>query len=168
MPAKPARDRLEIDQDLDFQRREWRAERIGWCAFALFVAAALAGLLGPGPLSEASARTPDGRLRADYERFVHYGTQTSLRLRAEPRDARELRVWLADDVLERARIERVEPEPDAVLAAAGRHVYVFAVAAGGGPVDVTFELHPEWIGRLESRLGLEGGPELALAQLAFP
>jgi hypothetical protein len=31
---------IEIDEDLDFQRRYWRVQRVGWALLALFLVAA--------------------------------------------------------------------------------------------------------------------------------
>ena len=46
---------LQIKEDLERQVRAWKWERVGWAAIAAFVAAALAGLIGPGPLSSTVA-----------------------------------------------------------------------------------------------------------------
>jgi hypothetical protein len=40
-----------VEEDLEFQLRSWRIQRLGWCAFALYVAAAALGLLGNGALA---------------------------------------------------------------------------------------------------------------------
>jgi hypothetical protein len=68
------RDRIEqLDDDLPYQRREWRAQRFGWWALTVFVAAAALGVFGGGPLSRATAASADGGLRLDYDRFVRSG-----------------------------------------------------------------------------------------------
>jgi hypothetical protein len=47
---------LQIDDDPKFQKKEWRAQRIGIALLALLVAAAAAGLTGMGgPLNDAEA-----------------------------------------------------------------------------------------------------------------
>jgi hypothetical protein len=53
----------EVEAQIGFQRRLWRAERIGWGCMALLVLAALAGLTGGGgPLSRATGAAPEGSL----------------------------------------------------------------------------------------------------------
>jgi hypothetical protein len=52
MAEKPHSGDLELDQDLAFERRTWTVERVAWVAMGLMGIAALAGLLGPGPLSK--------------------------------------------------------------------------------------------------------------------
>ena len=53
---------LAIREDMRHQRLEWAVERVGWAAVALVLVAALAGLLGHGPLSRATAGEPGSRL----------------------------------------------------------------------------------------------------------
>lgn len=45
---------LEIEEDLDHQRRCWKLERASWAVMALVLLAAMAGLFGSGPLSWAT------------------------------------------------------------------------------------------------------------------
>jgi hypothetical protein len=73
---------LEIQQDLNYQRREWRIQRLGWVVMRLVILAALLGLLGNGPLSKASVTATDGSLRLDYHRCWHYRNPMTLEIHA--------------------------------------------------------------------------------------
>jgi hypothetical protein len=59
---------MEIETDLEFQRRVWRVPRVGWLIIGAAVVAALLGLFGTGPLSRAS--TDGGGLTVEYDRFA--------------------------------------------------------------------------------------------------
>jgi hypothetical protein len=72
--GKPAN--LDVEQDMPFIRKEWAAERIAWVVFLLLFLAALAGLLGTGPLSHTTASS--GAMEVEYYRFVHRNTGTEL------------------------------------------------------------------------------------------
>jgi hypothetical protein len=48
---------FQIDEDLNFQRREWKIQRAGWVTMALVIIAALLGVFGAGPLSSATIET---------------------------------------------------------------------------------------------------------------
>lgn len=55
--------KLQIDEDLAFQRREWQARHIGWIALCAFVTTALAGVFGegrPAARAPASPAPPSG------------------------------------------------------------------------------------------------------------
>ena len=78
---------LEIGQDVDFQCREWAAQRVAWVVAALILAAALLDLLGGGRLSRVTAEA--GPLRVKYFRFECKHAPTTLRIEAAPGSARE-------------------------------------------------------------------------------
>lgn len=68
---------LEVSQDLNFQRREWVVQRVGWVVMAVLLVAALLGLFGPGPLSKSIAGSASGPVRAEYYLAVnHCGNDT--------------------------------------------------------------------------------------------
>ena len=46
---------LDLNQDLDHEARESRAQSIGWAVIAVLLVAALAGLFGGGALSSRMA-----------------------------------------------------------------------------------------------------------------
>lgn len=75
---------LQIEQDERFQRREWRAERVGWTVLTVFVLAGLVGLLGAGPLSSATAGERDGPVRVQYDRVAHLEADETVTFRFGP------------------------------------------------------------------------------------
>lgn len=109
MQAPPEIARME--HDMPFQRRVWRAERIGWAAMAALVVAALAGLSGAGgPLAEGSAEA--GGVRVDWPRIHRLGRAAPIRiaLPAEP-GAAEAEIRLDPALVSSWRLDRVVPEP---------------------------------------------------------
>jgi hypothetical protein len=161
---------LEIDEDLTFQRRMWRARTAGkWLLIAL-VAAAAAGLFGKGPLSTGKVSDPDGRLTIEHERFARFQAPATLRFRFAPGAAREgkVRVWIERAFLEEIKIDTIVPEPEASELAGDRMRYTFAVAEGSAPSGGAIHFQPETIGRLGARAGLEGGAPVEFRQFIFP
>ena len=65
-------DRLGIDQDVPFQQRAWRYQRLAWGVFGLTLIGALLGLFGQGPLADASIVDATGTVRLDYERLTRF------------------------------------------------------------------------------------------------
>jgi hypothetical protein len=147
---------LEIDQDLVFERRSQRVERIGAAAMLGVVLAAALGLLGSGPLGHASARAGD--LAVDYRRFARYQTDDTLtfRLEATATNAPHVRLWVDRAYLDGARLETVVPSPVRMEAAPDRLVFVFAVAGPERPLVVRLRLQPERIGPVHGQVGVEG------------
>ncbi len=164
-------DGLEIGQDLGFQRREWLVQRFGWVAMGLVILAALAGLMGTGPLSQATARSPDGNLRLEYLRFERRHAPTEVRMEIDGSAVREgeVRVWVDEAFLDRIELEQVIPEPEEVLSEPGRMVYVFpAVSDPSQSIEVTFQLEQDVTGVHTDTVGLVDGPELVFWQVVYP
>lgn len=161
---------LEIDQDLEFQRKAWVAQRVGWALMALFVLAAAVGLLGAGPLSHARAAIP-GVMTLEYERFARFESSETLtvRLDSAATAGEVVRLSLNREFLDSAKIETVLPPPARVESAAGRLIYVFAMGEPRVPLVVTFTFEPQDIGVHEGIVRLESrDARIAFRQLVYP
>jgi hypothetical protein len=160
---------LEIAQDLAFERREWIVERAAWAAMAVLVAAALVGLLGPGPLARRTAETGDGTLRVAYDRFARAEAPTDLEVHVRPAGGgEELRVWVGRAYLDAVTVERVLPEPVRTETAPDRVTFAFRLRDPRAPAIVRFHVQPERFGRPEARVGVEGAGEVSFRQLVYP
>lgn len=163
---------LEIDQDLDFQRRSWAVQRVGWLVMAAVIAAGLSGLFGPGLLNRASVVGAGGESpRLEYSRFWRSQSVMTLRVELPPAagDANgTVRVWLNRRYLEALRVHAVTPPPERVEAGPDRLTYVFAVPAAARPTAVTFDVEPRGFGALDGRLGVGVGPAVEFTQFIHP
>ncbi len=157
---------LEIEQDPKYQRREWRAQRIGWGVMALIILAALLGLFGPGLFNQATVA--ESSLSLEYQRFRRFIAPAELRFHIRGGTEEQVRLWLSQDYLENVQIEGVTPQQDTVEAARGRLIYVFKRAEAQAPVTVTFHLTTQQIGPLAGEAGLDGDAQLAFRQFVFP
>ena len=156
---------LEIDEDLTFQKKEWRAQRIGVVALSLLVLAALLGLTGRGGfLSHGEAVDAVGTVRVEYERFVRRGSRSTMKLHLRGASG-DVRFWVGAPYIERVRIESVAPAPELASVEQNRHVYL--IRSGSGDVTVTLEMTHESMGRLNAEVGVVGGPSVQFSQTAI-
>jgi hypothetical protein len=153
----------ELDRHLPFQRREWRAQQIGWLALGLFLAAALGGLFGGGPLSSARAATADGGLAVEYQRFVRAGAAQRLRFEIATPGAGPVELRLSRGYLDAVRVEHVLPSPASTSATPEWTTFVFAP----GTRTVTVDGEATGPGRLILSAATGAGASLALWQLAY-
>lgn len=169
MPSN-RRGSLEIAEDFPFQRRSWLVQRVAWGFMALAILAALSGLFGSGPLSNAQSATPDGLLRIEYERFGRHNAPLTLRLHFARKVARdgEVRLWIDRAYLEDMKPERILPEPKNVEVGGERLLYVFPLGSAEGPGAITFDLKPGSAGVIHGRAGVDGGGELRFRQIIYP
>ncbi len=163
----PKSDGLQIDQDLEFQRREWKVQRVGWGLLTAFVVAAAAGLFGGGPLSHA--RVGDrSSLEVEYERFTRVGAQTRLVVHGTPAAGRPVELVFDRDYFEGLRIDRITPEPQTIVV--GHQVVTLRfdgdIARSGG-YSVLFDVEPLKGGRRRATIAAGNGAPLAWRQFAY-
>ncbi|MCI0548840.1 MAG: hypothetical protein L0027_16345 [Candidatus Rokubacteria bacterium] len=162
-----------MEEDLAFQERSWRLQRLGWGLMLIASLAAVLGLFGSGPLSRASIGSETGGpLRLEYARFVRVDAPSVLRVRIAAvgpgRERGTASLWLNREYLERMRVEEVLPPPVAVEARGPEMHYTFAASGEPAPLSVTFRLRPTAAGLLRADIGLPRGPVVPFTQIVFP
>jgi hypothetical protein len=157
-------DDCESESVLAFHHAEWRIQRVGWVLVALFLALAIGGVFGNGPLSRAHLANAAGSV--DYERFTRYGLSTDLVVTPVASAHGVNRVAISADYLEMFRIERITPEPAAVRISGPDIVYEFASASPGA--SISFHMRPQRLWRHGATVTIDGGAPLPIAQLTYP
>lgn len=100
---------LQIEHDIAWIHREWRAERAVWLLFAMLLLAALLGVFGEGLLSSTSVER--GGMRAAYERFVREGSPSEIVL-SVPVESGTASFALKSNSPILIEVSRIDPEPD--------------------------------------------------------
>lgn len=159
-----------IDEDLQFQRKQWRAERIGWAVMTLLIVAALAGAFGGGgPLSSATSATPDGRVRVKHERFARVLNPMSVEISvAQPAGARPLQIRISESYIGAMSVRSITPEPNSTALTDQMVVLVFDRSSAAGDVKVRLDLEPQTIGSVEGSVVVDGGAPLRFSHFIFP
>ncbi|HXE79793.1 MAG TPA: hypothetical protein VNK41_03520 [Vicinamibacterales bacterium] len=157
---------LEIDQDLDHQRREWRLERLGWVLGALIIAAAALGLFGSGPLSSSEAAAgPD--FHVAYERFLRHGSSNRITLSVDTGARRVLPMEVPSAYLARMRLEQVFPEPRRVASLPGWTRFEFDVEPDTRMV-IVMDFAPARRGPSDGAFRRPDGPTVRFRQFVYP
>ena len=161
---------LQVMQDLEFEQRSWRVQRIGWMILSLILGAAFVGLLGDGPISAATAGAEGTPLQVQYGRFARHHASVQMVIKLQPGAVQgdEARVWVDQQYLDGLELQNVIPEPESVEAGSDRYVYVFKLSEPGGRAEFSFDLNPVRNGVRQVRVGLDGGPELQFTQIVWP
>lgn len=157
---------LEIPEDVAFERRAWRVQRVGWGLMVLLILAAVAGLLGGGPLARAEASAAG--LAVEYERFCRNGGDCVLELRVDATGEGAARVWFARDYLARFELLDVVPAPERVESNARVVRMTFDALEAGDPVHVRIRARPRALGRVEGAIGVDGGGQVRFTHLSYP
>jgi hypothetical protein len=132
---------LELEEDLPFQKRQWRASQMLWLVLVAIMAATALGVFGNGPLSRARAEDPDGPLQVEYERVARFGASVRLVVRARPRADGTVQFRIDRSLLHAFRVQDVTPTPSAAALVDGGVEYRFQ-ANTSGTSAIVFEMQP--------------------------
>jgi hypothetical protein len=159
---------LEIDQDLQFQRRMWRTERVGWGAMAILLICAVMGLFGNGPLSRMTAQTGE-LLTVEYQRFGRYQAPMEMRLYlAGFTKDHSLFFQLDHTFLSHVQITRITPQPALEEPTPDGIGFIYPVRVQDGSILVTISYQPEQIGMLKATLMADETSPLSIRQFIYP
>jgi hypothetical protein len=162
-------DKIDIDQDLEFQNKEWHAERLGWIIGLALLLAGLAGLFGKGPLSYAARQ--DGPLRITWERICRYNSSIDLQVDLDPGQANgeQVLIWLDQAYIEQFEIETITPTPQNMHVDGKRMLVEFQAPPAGAPFHATFQIRPQRAGVLNGALGdANSSRQVRFEQLIYP
>lgn len=156
-------DGLEIDQSLDFERRMHVVHRLAAVLGVLLFAAAIVGVFGEGPLTHASARSPNGVLSVDYDRFVRTAASTSFRLSIARRRG-PVSFAISNAFLEKASINSVGPDPSSETVLPDRTVFTVQQTP---PAPIVVTITPQKIGLHEVTIRTRGA-QVSFKQFTYP
>lgn len=161
---------LEIQEDIAFQQRSWRYQRIGQLAVILLVLAGAIGLFGGGVIGVRQQSDASGRLLIEHPRFMRADAAYEIRLEVSPRlvEHRELNLWIDRTILKNLQIETISPAPESVQLQAGRYLYRFSAEAGQELAPIAFYVRSRGMGSSRGRIGIVNGPDLAVGYFIYP
>jgi hypothetical protein len=160
---------LEIDQDLAAQRWEWRVSQVAWVVFVVVLLAGLLGLLGPGPLSSATAGERGSGLWIEYSRFGHARAPGRLRVHTVTEGEEPvLALWVDRAYLGHLELAEILPQPEREQCFPDRLVYEFRPGGPAGEVTVELCFKYDAFGLLRGALGREGESGVTFRQFIFP
>jgi hypothetical protein len=160
---------LDILEDLRFERRWYRFEWICWTAIAVLLTAACLGLTGPGLVSKHRTQDDMGILFVEYSGLLRLRSPADIRIHVAESltSPGELRLRLDGALAGSAPVERSRPIA-ASQQMVERGLRVTYSVNPGSPAEIVFSQRPEALGRLWSRISVEGGPSVELNQFTVP
>ena len=112
---------LEIDEDMNFQRREWTVERWFWLLLCLILACAVLGVFGGGPLSWTSVADSAGTMRVEYDRMQRVSApgRINVSISAAAISSDGIALEVNSDFTDAMEITAIQPQPFHSVAIAG-------------------------------------------------
>jgi protein-L-isoaspartate(D-aspartate) O-methyltransferase len=163
--------RANEGRDIEYEQREWVAQRVAWVVMLLLVVAALLGLLGaPGLLGEARTTASDGSIKLEYDRISRFHAPTRLVIDVSPDfvDNGEIQLWVDAGYAEGLTIESIAPEPESTDLEPGRIVYTFTVSDPDVPLRISLRYVHDSYWRAEAAMGLVNGEPVTFSHIVLP
>ena len=158
---------LQVEQDLGFQRAEWRVESWARVIIAVFLLLTLLGLFGSGPLCRARAASASGSLVVQYDRFARRDSPSSLLIDAKGGPNSEVGIRFSDAELQALQINDVVPQQVRTESSRAGHTYIFR-SGSDGSIRVRFDVQPQSAGRMNGEVGIAGGDSVTFWSLIYP
>jgi hypothetical protein len=159
---------VAVGENLEFQRRWWRFERVIWLIFSIVIVCDLVGLFGRGWLAKAQASVPDKSLTIEYDRVQRVNTPSTMTLHFGPGAIRnrQVKVYLSDSVVEDLGAQTIAPQP--ASSAIGRAGITYIFPATIDPAAVRIQLQPAAPGSYPFRIQVAGKPPIDARLLVMP
>jgi hypothetical protein len=156
-----------IYQNLKFERRWMRFERAMWLLMTAMLIAACFGVFGRGAYARTTAQS--GPVELKYDRLLRSRSQSQLtvKLSESATQSGHVRLIVSGDLLGRARILEMHPEPSERAALDQAAALTFNVEPGK-PATVTFIQQVQGFGRIQSHVGVDTGPDVVIDQIILP
>jgi hypothetical protein len=156
-----------VRENMAFQLKVWRFERVGWYVLVLLVILTLLGLFSRGPLSSRDAHSSDGRLDVEYEMFHRNGSMNPMIVRLKGQPGAVLEVELGGEWLEGFDVQSLQPEP--LRSASFRQgMRVWVQADDQGQASLHLSLMADGLGLYSSRITTAGGATVSFDQFILP
>lgn len=157
-----------VEEHLDFQRRQWRIQRMAWWLIVLVPSLALAGFCGGGGMS--TQRAANDQLQLRYERFGRRLGTTTLEI-ALPHIGRvqdSVSVLIDTAYAYAMNPSEITPSPRRVRINGAHAEYVFDRRTESDAFFVQMKLHPEHWGRMRGTIRTDASPALVLQTFVWP
>lgn len=156
-----------IREDMTYQLKVWRFERVGWYVLVLVVLMGLMGVFSRGLLSSRDVRSEDGNVRVDYEMFHRNGSTNSMKITLSSTPDSQAELELAGQLLEGFSIETLQPEP--LRSRSSSHgIRLWLQTDLDGQATLYITLRGDGLGLYRSEILSPGTNSVKLVQFIFP
>lgn len=160
--------KVEVSEDLPFQRRWWRIQRVGWVVMLLAIVSAVAGAFGDGPISAAYRTSSSGRVEVVFDRIARRNSPREITFQVRPLEAKgPIVLRIPRGFLEHSQLNHIHPQPVQTETDAGYWAYHFAPSTDASALWIRLEIQTREAGR-QSGIFLIDQDELAISQFVLP
>ncbi|UWZ83286.1 hypothetical protein [Occallatibacter riparius] len=159
---------VAVGEDLEFQRKWWRFERIVWPILLAIVVIDILGGFGRGWIANAKKTTPDKAMTLDYERIERASTPSVMTFQFSDAAVHNGRIilYMSDSVVKPLGATRIAPQP--IMSSIGNGGITYVFPAGPAPAMVQIQLEPSFPGPHKFTVRAEGEPPMDATVFVMP
>lgn len=159
---------VAVGEDLEFQRKWWRFERIVWAILLAIVLIDVLGGFGRGWLAKAEKTTPDHAMTVKYESLERGGTPSVMTFLFTDKAIHDGRIalYVSDSVVKPLGAIRIAPQPAISNIGDGGITYIFP--ASKAPSMVQIQLEPSFPGPHKFTVHTAGEPPIEATVFVMP
>lgn len=156
-----------IREDMAYQLKVWRFERLGWYVLVLVVLMGLMGVFSRGLLSSRDVRSDDGKVRVEYEMFHRNGSTNSMKITLSSTPDTQVELGLAGQLMEGFSIETLQPIP-LRSRSSSKGIRLWLQTDLDGQATLYITLRGDGLGFHRSQISSPGTNGIKLVQFIFP
>lgn len=133
---------IDIEEDLNHQKKAWRIRSAGFILIILFVVASALGLFGTGVLSKITEGDEASGFYIETEKFLRAGAPAQMIIHLKDRSPDTLEIFFNNDFLKNIKIESITPRPVEETNSGGNTLFKFTRKTAGSyliKIDYTAE-----------------------------
>jgi len=157
-----------IKEDMRWIRREWLIQRIGEYVLIALVILGACGLFSKGVLSNGSARSPDGTIQVEYERFGRVESNMDMRIRYNAPVTDRFTVTIGGGALDNLQIQTLQPQPLEAVTIGSDLRLTFSSRDTGPDHAIWIGLQPRNPGRIAVSVSSGDHPPARFTQWIYP
>ncbi len=159
---------VNVGEDLAFQERWWKFERIIWGFFLLVIIADALGLFGQGWLAHSKLQQPGSAMEIKYDRIARETTpsQVTVQFAPEAADHDRVQLFVSNSVIDDLGNQRIAPQPLSSAIGNGGVTYTFPYT--GAPSSVLLSLEPSKPGIFRFTMAVPGHQPASARVVVLP
>lgn len=132
---------IAVGEDLRFQERWWKFERIVWAFFLLVLIADVLGVFGEGWLAKAECHEKNSGIDLWYDRVERTSSPDTLRVRFRPEAVANAKaqLFVSESLVKQLGAQRITPQPESSTVGADGIRYTFPASGAGGEVQIEIQ-----------------------------
>ncbi len=143
----------------------WRIQQVSPYVLVGIVVLGLAGLFGNGPLAWAHAER--GTVAVAYDRLLLMQTPHEIEITIGQIAGDSVTFWIDSAYLRQVQIDRISPEPTAMVQGPDRTFYTVRVAPDANVAQITMQMRFASPGLFEASIGRGGEEPVTFGQFVY-